>query len=150
MSKRAGWAANLEGQLIGLDSAPLIYLLESHPVYRPGLEGFFDAVAAGRLQVVTATITLVEVLTRPLLSGDVSLVARYKSLLLDTHGLATLDLTVMTALESARLRAAYNLRTPDAVQLATAITEGASHFLTNDVRLRRVTELRVLVLDDLR
>ena len=37
----------------------------------------------------------------------------------------------------------------DALQVAVAIRENCQAFLTNDRRLARVTELSVLVLDDL-
>jgi predicted nucleic acid-binding protein len=50
---------------------------------------------------------------------------------------------------AARARARYALRTPDAVQLATAITANATGFITNDKDFRRVTDLEVLILDDL-
>lgn len=145
-----GWVEPLHGRLVGLDSAPLIYLLEEHPVYRDRLRSFFDgALAAGLLQGVTSTVTLVEVLTRPLRQNDTVLVRRYETFLLDTRGLATVEVSPTVAREAAGLRAAYQLRTPDAILLATAITEGATHFLTNDARLVRVSEIRVLVLDDL-
>ncbi|WP_230966967.1 type II toxin-antitoxin system VapC family toxin [Nostoc commune] len=47
------------------------------------------------------------------------------------------------------LRADYNLRTPDAIQMATAIRGGASLFLTNDARLPSLPRLSVLVLEQL-
>lgn len=144
-----GWIDDLTGSLVGLDSAPLIYALEAHPIYVRDLRRFLNALDEGRFRAVTSTVTLIEVLTQPLRHGDVALVRRYEALLLEDPGLATLDLSVAAAREAARLRAAYNLRTPDAAQLATAIAAGASHFLTNDARLTRVTELRVLVLDAL-
>ncbi|WP_276753030.1 type II toxin-antitoxin system VapC family toxin [Chlorogloeopsis fritschii] len=50
---------------------------------------------------------------------------------------------------AAQLRANYNLRTPDAIQIATAICGGASFFLTNDARLPSLPELSVLVLEQL-
>lgn len=50
---------------------------------------------------------------------------------------------------AARARARYALRTPDAIQLATAITAGATGFITNDKDFRRVTDIDVLILDDL-
>jgi predicted nucleic acid-binding protein len=50
---------------------------------------------------------------------------------------------------AADLRARYNVRTPDAIQLATALEAGCDAFLTNDLALRRVAELRVLVLGTL-
>jgi len=54
-----------------------------------------------------------------------------------------------TAKVAADLRARYNLRTPDALQLATAIKAGCDAFLTNDATLKKVTELKVLVLSEL-
>jgi predicted nucleic acid-binding protein len=37
----------------------------------------------------------------------------------------------------------------DALQIATALIAGCAALLANDTRLQRVTELRVLVLDEL-
>ena len=50
---------------------------------------------------------------------------------------------------AAKLRADYNLRTPDAIQMATAIYAGASFFLTNDIRLPSLPALTVLGLNQL-
>jgi len=50
---------------------------------------------------------------------------------------------------AADLRARYNLRTPDALHVATAIDAGCDAFLTNDTGIKRVQEIAVLVLDDL-
>lgn len=50
---------------------------------------------------------------------------------------------------AARLRAKYDwLRTPDAIQLATALGHGADIIVTNDERWGRISELTVLVLKD--
>ena len=68
-------------------------------------------------------------------------------MLLNNRGIGMRAVSVAIAEEAARLRAAYTLRTPDAVQLATALDAGASAFLTNDARLAAIPDLRVLVLD---
>lgn len=47
------------------------------------------------------------------------------------------------------IRARYNIVLPDAFQIAVALAAGCLAFLTNDVTLNRVTELRVLVLAEL-
>jgi predicted nucleic acid-binding protein len=48
----------------------------------------------------------------------------------------------------AELRAKFNLRTPDAIQLATAIHAKAQVFVTNDERLRKVKDVPVLIIKE--
>ena len=43
----------------------------------------------------------------------------------------------------------YNLKTPDALQAATALTCGATGFISNDPAFQRVAGLEVIVLDEL-
>lgn len=144
-----GWIEDLHGQIVGLDTSPLIYYIEEHPVYLPLVDPFFDAVSNGDIQVVASTVTLVEVLTQPLRRGDTTLATRYRQALLTVRGTTISVVSTAIAEEAARLRASYNLRTPDAIQLATALVTGASAFLTNDVRLAVVPDIRVIVLDRL-
>jgi predicted nucleic acid-binding protein len=66
------------------------------------------------------------------------------------EGLTTLSLTPEIAERAARLRAEHNLRTPDAIQMATALYAGASFFLTNDADLPDLANLKLSVLDSLR
>ena len=40
------------------------------------------------------------------------------------------------------------LRTVDSIQIAAALSVGADVFLTNDERLKRIKEIKVLVLKD--
>jgi predicted nucleic acid-binding protein len=70
-------------------------------------------------------------------------------LLINAANFQTLPIDIKTATSAADLRARYNLRTPDALQVATAIAAGCDAFLTNDAALQCVSELRVLVLDQL-
>jgi predicted nucleic acid-binding protein len=47
------------------------------------------------------------------------------------------------------MRALHGLRTPDAIQLATATICGADYFLTNDRKLSRVPGIEVVIVADL-
>ncbi len=38
-----GWVESLRGEIIGLDTAPLIYYIEENPKYLPTLQPFFEA-----------------------------------------------------------------------------------------------------------
>ena len=53
------------------------------------------------------------------------------------------------AVLAARLRAQHNLRTPDAIQAATALSAEATGFISNDKDFKRVAGVDVLVLADL-
>lgn len=46
------------------------------------------------------------------------------------------------------LRVNYNLKTPDAIHLATAIEHKADVFITNDKQLKKVKEIAILYLGD--
>jgi predicted nucleic acid-binding protein len=53
------------------------------------------------------------------------------------------------AKKAAGLRAKYGLKTPDAIQFATAIYGSADYFLTNDIRLKVVREIEIFILDNI-
>jgi predicted nucleic acid-binding protein len=54
------------------------------------------------------------------------------------------DLTAEIAETAARLRAAYRLRLPDAIQAASAIAIGAAALVTHDRDFSKLSGLRVL------
>ena len=144
------WVTALQGQVVGLDTTPLIYFIEENPTYLETIRPFFVGMDRGEFRVVTSTVTLLEVLVHPFRRGERALAQQYRDILLGAEGLTTLSLSQDIAEEAARLRASHNIRTPDAIQMATALRAGASRFLTNDARLPSLPELQVLVLDELK
>lgn len=137
------------GAAVGLDTAPLIYYIEANPRYATVVPPLFeDRLEQGQNTGVTSTVSLAEVLTQPFALGRTDLTQRYRDLLIGAPHLTLVDLTAALAERAADLRARYRLRLPDAFQIAAALDRGAGYFVTNDLTLRRVSELRVLVLDD--
>lgn len=106
-----------------VETPVIIYTIESHPVYAPLLHPLWEAVQAGRVQVITSDLTLLETLVLPFRKQDASLLAAYERLLLGSApGLVSLLLTRDILREAARLRAAIpGLRTPDGLHSATAL-----------------------------
>jgi len=140
----------LKGAVVGLDTAPLIYFIEENPLYLPLVRPFFEAVDRGDFQVITSVLTLTEVLVHPLRQGNRRLADQYRQTLLHARQVKTWPISDTIAEEAAELRGKHGLRTPDALQLATAIHFGATSFLTNDTRLPTILNLRILVLNQLR
>ena len=143
------WIEGLRGTIVGLDTAPLIYFIEESPTYLPFVRPFFEAVDRGELRLAASVLTLTEVLVHPLRRGAHKLADQYRRILLHADQVTTVPVSEGVAKEAGQLRARHNLRTPDAIQLATAIRSGASSFLTNDGRLPRLAPLNILVLDQL-
>lgn len=136
--------------VIGLDTAPFIYLFERHPRYFPLVEELFRALQSQPTsRAVTSLITLIEACVLPQRSGRMDLARVYEDALLRSRVVQTLPIDLAVARQAIDLRARYDLRVPDAIQIAAALEGNASGFITNDRRLRRVTELEVLVLEDL-
>lgn len=134
---------------LGFDTAPVIYFIEANPKYDALVTEIFQRITNGVMHGLTSVITLSEVLVQPILQQQVLLQQEYRDLLLRGMNFETFPVSTGIAERAAELRAQYRLRTPDALQLATAIEAGGQAFLTNDAGLRRVTALPVLVLDDL-
>ena len=143
------WLESLSGQVIGLDTAPLIYFVEEHPKYLPTIRPFFQAIDDNEFRVVTSMITLTEVLVHPLRQRNAELARQYREILMNSPGILCVPLSAEVAEEAARLRSEHNLRTPDAIHLATAHLHGAASFLTNDSTLPNIPEIQLLVLDKL-
>lgn len=136
-------------QRLFLDTAPVIYHVEGVAAYQPLTDIIFQEICNGAFEAVTSSVTLAECLVHPYRRGDMVLAQQFRDVI--TAGVHTHYVGVDAVAErAAELRARYNLSLTDAFQIAAALTAGCEAFLTNDIALKRVTELRVLVLDELR
>lgn len=134
---------------VGFDTSPIIYLIEANPRYDVLVTEIFRRIDQGIMTGFTSVITLTEVLTQPLKQNQTRLQEEYRNLLLYSANFHTLPINEEVASQAAGLRAQYGLRTPDAMQIALAKTATCQVFLTNDRGLERVTDVNVLVLDEL-
>jgi len=139
----------IEGKLVAFDSAPLIYYLEEHPRYLPLSRELFGAMAQQQTVGLTSVLTLLEVLVVPLRAGRETLASEYRRILSHSRGLTLFPIDQAICERAAKVRAENAwLRTPDALQIATAIEHGAQVIVTNDRRWKRLKEIPVVVLED--
>lgn len=134
---------------IGLDSSPIIYYVEKNPNFELHCYPFFAAIDSGNLEGYTSAISLTETLVHPKRNADTAKQTTFHNLLLLSRGMTTYLLTPEIAEMAAQLRANYPLRTPDAIQIATAIYCQCDAFLTNDDRLKQVKEIEIVVVSEL-
>jgi predicted nucleic acid-binding protein len=95
-----------------------------------------ERMIARRDQLLTSTITLGEVLMKPLALGDVALAQRYEKLF-GSRGISLIPFDPSCAHIYAQLRKNKTLKAPDAIQLACAASARCDLFITNDDRLSR-------------
>jgi predicted nucleic acid-binding protein len=129
-----------------LDTSPFIYHLDAHPQYG-SVSGEVFVWIERRGRAVTSTITMTELLVYPYRKDDIDSVNSIYALTSTYPNLSWVPVTLALADNAARLRAKYGLRTPDALQVATAIAGSATGFIGNDRAFQRVTELEILLLD---
>ena len=134
---------------VALDTAVFIYFIEEHPRFLPVLDPVFEAIDRERLSAIASSLTLLEVLVVPYRAGNSPLADRYEQALTRSRGLRMIDIDRAQLRAAAQLRALHtSLRTPDAIQVAAALSGGCSVLLTNDRDLPAVPGLRVLQLRD--
>ncbi len=130
--------------VLTIDTAPIIYYLEDHPVYAERFAPVFDAIAAGRIQAVVSAVTLAEVLSGPLAAGKEVLAAQYREVLCRSAGWRMQPVDEEIAVTASRVRVRHKLRLPDAIQVATAIVTHSHALLTHDRRLAAVSGVKVV------
>jgi len=139
----------LKNKKVFLDTAPLIYYIEENQRYSTVLNKLFLDNSKGEFLFQTSVITLLEVLVLPMRQNEIQLVEQYQNILCNSTSIDIFDLNVEIAKRAAGYRAKYGLKTPDSIQVATAIYASADYFFTNDIQLKAVKEIEVLVLDEL-
>ncbi len=139
----------LKGQKIAIDTMIFIYAFEEHPTYLAVLRSFFSALEKGEMEAVTSTVTITECLIQPYRLKNFILAAQYMALFRNFPHLSVIPVIDDIAERAAFLRANQNLKTPDALQLATALVSGANSFLTNDESLSSIHTIPIIILDQL-
>lgn len=133
---------------VGIDTVAFVYWIEDHPDFAPVLQPVFEAIHAGTLLGVVSSLTLLEVLVVPYRTGNIQLAERCESFLAHSRGLRLMDLDRSVLRAAAALRARFpTLRTPDALQMATALAGSCRFFLTNDRGLPTVPGIEIVLLD---
>ncbi|NOY61137.1 MAG: type II toxin-antitoxin system VapC family toxin [Calditrichaeota bacterium] len=136
-------------QKVMIDTSPFIYYIEKHKQYFPVIKSIFAKIDNLEISSVTSTITLIEVLVHPKRESNFELEKQYLDILSNNANLEIIPLDASVARKAAEIRAIYNIKVPDAIQLATGINNNCNVFLTNDYALKKVDEIRVIIVSDL-
>jgi predicted nucleic acid-binding protein len=123
--------------------------LEPNPKYLAYTDIIFSWLEAPESRAITSTITMTELLVLPYREGDEQRADDFYGLLSTYPNLDWIAPNLEIAELAARIRGLYRLRTPDALQAATAAHSQTTGLITNDAVFERVEGFQTLVLDSL-
>ena len=132
-----------------LDTAPLIYYIEEHKAYAHVLDELFTANEQAKFQFTTSVLTLMEILVLPIKRKANKIIKEYENILCNSATVDIYDINIEIAKKAAKIRADYGFKTPDAIQLSTAILTNSDFFLTNDKRLKSFKEIKIVILSEI-
>jgi predicted nucleic acid-binding protein len=133
--------------LVYIDTPVAIYSVEWNLNYFSLLQPLWLKLQAGGIEVVSSELILMETLVLPLKNADTFLLDAYEQLLLN-GGIQLIPITQSILRQAANLRATSNLKTPDAIHAATALSVTCNQFITNDKGFRNVPGLPVVILSE--
>jgi predicted nucleic acid-binding protein len=119
------------------DTNLFIYLLEGQGAQADRVAALRQRMLDRGDQLYSSTLTLGEVLVKPLEEGDEALARRYEEAL--SRQVVLIPFNPEAARIYAGLRRQRGLRAPDAIQLACAAQARVDLFITNDERLSQLT-----------
>lgn len=132
-----------------VDTSPFIYYIEKSDLYFEKTKNWFVQCYNLERQLVTSPVTVEEYCVFHLKNLRFEYVYAFRSFVSD------MDISVKlidtdTAFLAAQLRAKYQgIKAMDALQLASAIQNHCDVFLTNDKQLKQVSEIQIMLVDEL-
>jgi predicted nucleic acid-binding protein len=133
--------------LVYVDTSTVIYSVEKFPEYVPLLAPLWLKLQAGEIEIVSSELILMETLVLPLRNSNSILINAYEQLLISSE-MRLIPISQSILRQAANLRATSNLKTPDAIHTATALSVSCNQFITNDKGFRNVPGLPVVILSE--
>lgn len=132
---------------IALDTSIFIYHFKNNPVYAGLTNEILEAIVSKKINAVCSELIFLELMVLPYKNEREDLVDNYEILLTNFPHLSICPVNRPVLRSAAQLRAQYQIKTPDAIHLATAIYYGSQVFIGNDKSLSKVKEIKIVNLD---
>lgn len=120
----------LKQPLVYLDACTVIYCVEQHSVFGAVVSQALESVPTPQIGI--SPLVEMECLIAPLRTQNIVLLDRYRKFF---EQCIYFEMPSEVYRHATELRAQYNLKTPDALHLATAQYHGCTAIWTNDNRL---------------
>ena len=140
---------SLKATRIYFDANIFIYALEGISPFAEALLDVFESVDKGEMTAVTSELSLAECLVKPLTEKNATQRTIFEQSLTTSDTFKVVPVHREILKMAASLRATHTtIRLPDAIHVATALSERCTAFLTNDSRIKVSISLHFLLLKD--
>lgn len=130
-----------------LDTNIFIYYFQGHPKFGPVCRNLILKLQKSKKELITSTITLTEVLAYPMAKSTTE---NLQSKLLTNQYLKLINVGSDIAIKAAEIRRLYGYKLADSLQLGTAQVSNCDVFITNDTRLKKFKEVKVILLSEIK
>lgn len=141
-----------KNKLLALDSMVFIYLIEQTEPYFSLCKKIAFLGESGEAKIISSVIVILECLSPAKYVSHPEIQTEILSFFENAPGLTIFSVDKNVCLEASRLRRENpGLKTPDSIQLATALINKADIFITNDDKLAKLKlPVRIQVLSQIK
>lgn len=136
-----------KSRVLFVDTGAVIRLLQMHPDYYPVVSSVLDHSYENNVTVLVSNVTLFELSRRAFVAGEGVLARQYREFFEHSRNVKACEVTGEIAVKAAEF-AAKNLTTEESLRLATAFVCGADCILTDCAAMRDLTDVPVVLLDE--
>ena len=136
-----------KSRVLFLDTGTIVSLLQMNPDYYPVVSSVLDYAYENNVTLLVSSVTLFEISRRAYAANEGVLARQYREFFEHSRNVKSCEVTGEIAAKAAEL-AAKGLSTEESLRLATAFVCGADCILSDSPRFRDMTDIPVVMLDE--
>ncbi|WP_405341906.1 type II toxin-antitoxin system VapC family toxin [Fibrobacter sp.] len=137
-----------KSRVLFLDTGAVVRLLQMHPDYYPVVSSVLDFAYENNLTLLVSNVTLFELSKKAFAAGEGLLSRQYREFFEHSRNVKACEVTGEIAVKAAEFAGTHKLNNEESMRLATAYVCGADCILTDCVAFRDMTDISVVLLNE--
>ena len=137
-----------KSRVLFLDTGVIVRLLQMHPDYYPVVSSVLDFAYENNVTLLVSNVTLFEISKKAFALREGLLSRQYREFFEHSRNVKPCEVTGEIAVKAAEYAGTQKLSNEESLRLATAYVCGADCILTDTAAFRYLTDVPVVLLDD--
>ena len=137
-----------KSRVLFLDTGAIVRLLQMHPDYYPVVSSVLDLAYENNVTLLVSNVTLFELSKKAIALGEGLLSRQYREFFEHSRNVKSCEVTGEIAVKAAEYAGTQKLSNEESLRLATAYVCGADCILTDTAAFRDLTDVPVVMLDE--